>query len=301
MSFDGKTIEINYWFNGQKGNFDDPAHKWGLSQTGWYPGWGTKVVGPGPEITNFDTLSPNYNPFSWEQTTGIFSMDFSGKGLNIQFYDTGLFKYHNYNWNGPAFSDVGINNLPKIIGFRLTTNMSFLDASDIKIMDNGNTVLIDWFWGTFDKTTYVNLDFKFEIDPPPGGKYYPFKGTKGNDYITAGKGADVIAGGKGADVFVFHKGDTGKTKKKADLITDFSAKQGDKIDLHKWDADSTTKGVQDFDFIGKHKFTKEAGELRYQKSGKETLLMGDTNGDGKTDFMIKFKGHITFADGDFIL
>lgn len=35
---------------------------------------------------------------------------------------------------------------------------------------------------------------------------------------------------------------------------------------------------------------QEAGELRYEKSGKETLLMGDT----KADFMIRFKRKIDF-------
>lgn len=289
MSFDNKWININYWFNGLPGNFTDSLHQWGDQ----YPGWGRKLVGQGLELTNFDTLSPNKNPSNWEQTTGIFSMDFGGKSLSIKFYDIGLFKY--YLWNGPAFSDVD-NNLPPIIGFKLKTNMSFLDESDIKIYDNGDTVLIDWHWGTFDKSTFVQLDFTFAnvINGSSGNRV--IKGTKAVDYITAGKGADVISGGKDADVFIFRKGDSGNTKKKADLITDFNAKQGDKIDLQKWDADTTSKGVQDFDFIGKHKFTKEAGELRYEKSGSETLLMGDTNGDGKSDFLIRFKGHITFSD-----
>jgi Ca2+-binding RTX toxin-like protein len=220
-------------------------------------------------------------------------MDFGGKSLSIKFYDTGLFKY--YLWNGPAFSDVN-NNLPPIIGFSLNTNMSFLTKEDIKISDDGDTVFIDWHWGTFDKSTFVQLDFAFANVVAGNSKGNTLKGTKAVDYVTGGEGADTMSGGRDADVFIFRKGDTGSTKKKADLITDFSAKQGDRIDLHKWDADTTTKGVQDFDFIGKHKFTKEAGELRYQKSGSETLLLGDTNGDGKADFMIRFKGSITFTD-----
>ncbi|MBD9371419.1 hypothetical protein IB238_02040 [Rhizobium sp. ARZ01] len=126
------------------------------------------------------------------------------------------------------------------------------------------------------------------------------KGSKHIDFITGGKGADTLTGGKGADHFVFRKGDTGSTKKSADLITDFSAKGGDVIDLHFWDANSKVAGMQDFDFVGKRAFTKDAGQLRYQKSGSETLLMGDTNGDGKTDLMIRLKGSVILTDDSFL-
>ncbi|WP_432346638.1 hypothetical protein WMC41_00575 [Shinella yambaruensis] len=290
MSFDGKFIEIDYWFYRVKDvNKPDPDHLWGKP----YPGWGRKQVGIGEEITTAETQSPQHRPPPpyWEtnETGGIFSMDFVGSGIDIKFYDIGLFTL--FAPNGPRFEDID-DNLPPIAGFRLNTNMYWLERSDITYGEDW--MLIDWQGASFTRDTYVRIDILFANELRGNSKANVIKGGKAIDYITGGKGADVMTGGGDADLFIFRKGDTGKTKKNADLITDFNAKQGDKIDLHLWDANSKKPGMQDFNFIAKNKFSKEAGELRYEKSGKETLLMGDTNGDGKADFMIRFKGKIDF-------
>lgn len=288
MSFDNKWIEIDYWFNGHEGNVDDTKHQWGKQ----YPGWGKKKVGPNEELSKEQTLSPNNNPSGWEKTSGIFSMDLNGAEIRFKFWDTGIFSP--FLPNGPTIKDVD-KNLPPIVGVKLRTNMHGLERSDIRIRDE-DTLQIDWNGGSFTKTTYVHIDVAFAQEVIGNRRGNVLKGGEAIDYITGGKGADRLTGGKDADVFIFRKGDSGKTKKSADLITDFSAKQGDRVDLHLWDADTATKGVQDFDFIGKQKFSREAGELRYQKHGAETLLAGDTDGDGKADFMIRFKGSIAFAD-----
>ncbi|MDX3976130.1 M10 family metallopeptidase C-terminal domain-containing protein [Shinella sp.] len=289
MTFDNKSIQIDYWFYNYGSNTIDTVHKWGMAFPG--SGWGLKRVGLGEEITTAETQSPSLSPKGWETnpTGGIFSMDFTGNAINIKFYDTGLFTL--YAPNGPYILDVN-DELPKIAGFRLDTNMHWLERSDITTTTE--SILIDWRGGSFTKSTYVNLEILFANEIDGNAKANVLKGGKTIDYITGGKGADVLTGGADADLFIFRKGDTGKTKKSADLITDFSVKDGDKIDLHLWDANSKRPGTQDFDFIGKEKFSKQAGELRYEKSGKETLLTGDTNGDGKADFLIRFKGTIDF-------
>ncbi|RON83260.1 LapA family giant adhesin [Pseudomonas fluorescens] len=51
-------------------------------------------------------------------------------------------------------------------------------------------------------------------------------GGTGNDTLIGGKGNDTLIGGSGADTFVWKAGDTGN-----DVIKDFNASEGDRIDL----------------------------------------------------------------------
>ncbi|MBV4502138.1 retention module-containing protein [Pseudomonas shirazensis] len=51
-------------------------------------------------------------------------------------------------------------------------------------------------------------------------------GGAGNDALIGGKGNDILTGGSGADLFVWKAGHTGN-----DVITDFKASEGDRIDL----------------------------------------------------------------------
>lgn len=66
-------------------------------------------------------------------------------------------------------------------------------------------------------------------------------------------------------------------------------------------ANTKVKGNQAFDFIGSQSFRKDAGELRAYKSGGNTFISGDTDGNGVADFTVKISGHKTFVDADFIL
>jgi Ca2+-binding RTX toxin-like protein len=127
------------------------------------------------------------------------------------------------------------------------------------------------------------------------------KGNGGDDTIDGGHGADKLYGGSGADTFVFAKGDTSKSYGKADTIFDFSTGDGDKIDLTAWDADSTKKGHQAFDFIGSDAFGKHAGELHVVTTKTDTYVEGDTNGDGKADFSIHLAGVVNLTGNSFDL
>ncbi|WP_313238859.1 type I secretion C-terminal target domain-containing protein, partial [Stutzerimonas kunmingensis] len=51
-------------------------------------------------------------------------------------------------------------------------------------------------------------------------------GQGGNDILIGGAGDDILYGGTGADTFVWQKGDIGR-----DVIKDFNASEGDRIDL----------------------------------------------------------------------
>jgi len=124
-------------------------------------------------------------------------------------------------------------------------------------------------------------------------------GGKGDDVLIGGAGKDVLKGGKGADTFVFELASDSTVKGNGrDIIKDFSRKQGDKIDVSAIDPlnDSGT-----FHYIGKAKFSGEAGELGYAKKGGKTLISGDLDGDGKADFSVALSKAMNMKEADFIL
>jgi Ca2+-binding RTX toxin-like protein len=120
-------------------------------------------------------------------------------------------------------------------------------------------------------------------------------GGAGNDLMTGGKGVDRLYGGSGADTFVFATSDSGKTKATADTIYDFTST--DTINLTGWDADSNKAGTQDFEFIGTKGFARHAGELRFETAASDTWIYGDTNGDGKADFIIHLDDAVILKPG----
>ncbi|HEY9344849.1 MAG TPA: hypothetical protein VIQ53_06010, partial [Inquilinus sp.] len=84
-------------------------------------------------------------------------------------------------------------------------------------------------------------------------------------------------------------------------ITDFSHAQGDRIDLSTIDANTGAVGDQAFSFIGSSLYTGVAGQLRYSVVGGTTIIAGDLNGDGASDFHIVLTGAIGLQSGDFVL
>ncbi|MFD1329486.1 cadherin-like domain-containing protein [Mycoplana ramosa] len=127
-------------------------------------------------------------------------------------------------------------------------------------------------------------------------------GGNGSDRIAGDAGADMLSGGSGCDTFVFRSvSDSTLASAGRDTIVDFSKAAGDRIDLSAIDARPASSADNAFVFIGKAAFTKCAGELRYQKSGSDTLVLADTDGDGRADFSILVSGSVAFAKGDFLL
>lgn len=139
-------------------------------------------------------------------------------------------------------------------------------------------------------------------------------GGKGNDELTGGPGHDRLFGGEGADsldgggrhdrltggsghdTFVFR----GVRQSDGDRITDF-AHGIDSIDLTHIDADQTVPGNQAFSFIGGAAFSGHAGELRAFTEVDHTVISGDVNGDGQSDFSIALHGIVTVGPGDLML
>ncbi|QNN65026.1 hypothetical protein H9L12_12650 [Sphingomonas rhizophila] len=126
-------------------------------------------------------------------------------------------------------------------------------------------------------------------------------GEDGNDLLTGGAGSDRMYGGSGADRFLFTSSDFGGTATgSADRIHDFSATDGDLIDLSAVDANASVAGDQAFNFVGDAAFSGVAGELRTAVIAGNSYLQGDTNGDGAADFWIRVDGLHAFVAGDFI-
>ena len=123
------------------------------------------------------------------------------------------------------------------------------------------------------------------------------RGEAGNDVVVGGAGKDVLCGGGGADIFLFCALSDSAPGSGADVISDFSAPELDKINLAAIDANAALAGDQAFSFIGSDAFHGVAGELRFASGTVEA----DVNGDGVTDFSVTIANLSALAAGDFIL
>ena len=154
-----------------------------------------------------------------------------------------------------------VGNTDKVIGFE---NVVGGDAADLLIGSSGAN----------------NLDGKLGTD----------------DLIGLG-GRDVLTGGADNDRFIFQKlSDSGVTASTRDLISDFTLGED-----HMVLVDLEASVGHAFTFIGTQQFHHTAGELRQSDSGANTIVSGDTNGDGKADFSIELTGHFALTSGDFTL
>jgi hypothetical protein len=121
------------------------------------------------------------------------------------------------------------------------------------------------------------------------------RGGKGADNLLGGVGSDDLKGGRGKDVLAFAELGAGK-----DAILDF-VRGKDLIDLSAIDAKAATGKDDTFDFIGRMPFSGEAGELRYRIKAGDAIVKGDTDGDGKADFVIRVADTLRLDAGDFIV
>lgn len=126
-------------------------------------------------------------------------------------------------------------------------------------------------------------------------------GGDGNDRLTGGRGKDTLIGGAGRDIFSFAEGDSGTVRANADLIVDFSQSERDLIDLSRIDAIEGTEENDAFTFIGKDRFSGNAGEVRFIHVDDSTFVIGDSDGDLRADFQIRLQGQFDLTVADFRL
>jgi Ca2+-binding RTX toxin-like protein len=125
-------------------------------------------------------------------------------------------------------------------------------------------------------------------------------GGAGNDTLVGGAGADRLLGGASGDTFRYDAaGDSAVGSH--DFLYDFSRSQSDRIHLTGVDANTLVGGDQAFSFLGTGAFTSAAGQLRYEKTGGNTFVYGDLDGDAVADFMLQINGETSLFSSDFYL
>ncbi|MCY1288334.1 RTX calcium-binding nonapeptide repeat (4 copies) [compost metagenome] len=123
-------------------------------------------------------------------------------------------------------------------------------------------------------------------------------GGAGNDMLIGGTGTDTLFGSSGADRFDFNAiGETGLGALR-DVVADFKAGEGDKIDLSTLDANGQTALNDAFSFIGSSAFSVNAtGQLRFANG----VIYGSTDADAAAEFEISLVGVTSLGVTDVIL
>ncbi|WP_293677602.1 glycosyl hydrolase [uncultured Phenylobacterium sp.] len=124
-------------------------------------------------------------------------------------------------------------------------------------------------------------------------------GGLGADTLIGGGGGDTLTGGADGDRFVFSFiSDSKGSGASRDVITDFRGAEGDRVDLSAIDALTNVAGDQAFRLVPY--YTRHAGEVMFTVEGGSWVVKGDINGDGASDFMIKFGSPVSLTAADFI-
>jgi Ca2+-binding RTX toxin-like protein len=191
--------------------------------------------------------------------------------------------------NDELFGDVGGSDAALVSGF-----IPIVGGNDTLIGGNGDDLLDggggnDQLAGNAGNDTLRGLAGRDTLS-----------GGLGDDTIAGGVGVDVLAGSFGADVFDFNSVADSQPAPNRDAVTDFVRAQGDKIDLSSIDAIAGA-GNDAFAFIGAAAFTNVAGQLRFTAANGNTVVSGDTDGDGAANLQILLTGITEVIAGDFVL
>ncbi|OYU34584.1 calcium-binding protein [Novosphingobium sp. PASSN1] len=242
-----------------------------------------------------DRFRPGSNADFADGGAGIDTLDFSDAG-SIKVALDGSFAF-----TGVAIGD-SYAQFENILGSRTETNTLVGDENDNALIGGGDKDTLSGLGGA------DRLISGFGNDILLGGSEDDLlNGGDGADRLTGGSGEDTLTGGGGADLFLFGPGDfSGITRNTSDYIADFSRASGDKINLAAVDAKAGTATNDAFTFIGTAAFQNVAGELRISfvetsPGFFDTLILGDTNGDGTADFGITLASQITLLATDFVL
>lgn len=121
-----------------------------------------------------------------------------------------------------------------------------------------------------------------------------YAGT-GKDIIDGGTGGDILSGGGGADTYVY-AGINDSTAAESDTITWVD---GARFDLANIDADTNLAGDQDFRFNGETTAGGDVVGLQFYRTGFQTYLVADVNGDKVADFRVLLDSDVKLTAADF--
>ncbi len=125
------------------------------------------------------------------------------------------------------------------------------------------------------------------------------RGRGGNDTLIGGAGKDLLIGGLGADVFVFNSAaDSPDKNNKFDRIADFETG----IDHLDFSALAALNGGLAYSYLGESTFSGTGGgEIVTQLlADGNTVMLLDTDGNGRSDMRILFNGALSFTADDFM-
>ena len=141
------------------------------------------------------------------------------------------------------------------------------------------------------------------ISPAAAGwKEQSFRGDGLANLFRGLGGTDTLTGGTGTDLFDFDATAHSTVGAARDVVTDF-APSGDKLNLATVDARSATAAVNDaFAFLATPgaAFTA-AGQVRWYRSGGNTLVEANLDTDLGADLQIELTGLKTLSAVDFVL
>lgn len=242
-----------------------------------------------------DTFKPGTDSETASGGAGIDTLDFSGSGTVQLALDRSLAA------TGAASDDL-YGTFENIIGSKIGANVLIGDSADNALTGGDLNDTLSGLGGADRLISGLGNDTLLG-----GADKDLLNGGDGADRLTGGSGEDTLTGGGGADLFLFGPGDfSGITRNTSDYIADFNRASGDKINLAAVDAKASTATNDAFTFIGTAAFHNVAGELRitFVETGFgffDTLILGDTNGDGTADFGITLASQITLLATDFVL
>lgn len=163
----------------------------------------------------------------------------------------------------------------------LTLQETLIDKkiTTTQLVDNPSACLPEWTLKLLNIPLKINQDVTttIQVVAPLNGTGNALAnkivGNSADNILNGLGGADTLTGGLGADTFVFSD---------KDVITDFDATQGDKIDV---------RGIGAKSLVAT--FTKQAGQLRFDSATQ--TLQADTNGDGNADATLQLLGVTSFS------
>jgi Ca2+-binding RTX toxin-like protein len=195
------------------------------------------------------------------------------------------------------------HNFENINGTNLADRLTGNGVANDLFGSGGNDVLrgggdADRLYGDLSRGPWGDYEWDEAKDTLDGGKGDDILvGGGGRDTLIGGRGQDTLTGGEHGDTFAFlSAADSRPGWDRRDTL-DFAQEEHDLIDLQKIDADANTGGNQAF-HLGGAVFTGVPGELIQFVDGV-TIVAGDTDGDGVTDFELQLTSAVTLSGFDF--